>query len=118
MARPRPSSSAGDTAPIVVEADVKNWEPVYTDGPIDPATPDRQINVADDAIIIGVHNWIVRFKVTKVVSGVFEPDEVHMLIHSPSQFGIEAKGRTRTHVSVETFGGASMRSLGGMMAHS
>ncbi len=93
MARPRPSSPAGDSAPIVVEADVKNWEPIYPDGPIDPASPDRQINVADDAIIVGVHNWIVRFKVTKVVSGVFEPDEVHMLIHSPSQFGIEAKGQ-------------------------
>ena len=77
----------------MVEADVKNWEPIWPDRPIDPASPDRQINVAEDRIVIGVHNWIVRFKVTKVVRGVFEPEEIHMLIHSPSQFGIEAKGQ-------------------------
>jgi hypothetical protein len=35
-----------------------------------------------------VDNFIVRFKVAKVVNGVFDFDEVHMLIHSPSQSGV------------------------------
>jgi hypothetical protein len=93
IARPRPPIGPRDSAAIVLEADVKNWEPIWPDGPIDPTSPDRQINVVDDMVVIGVHNWIVRFKVAKVVNGVFDSDEVHMLIHSPTLFGINSTGQ-------------------------
>ena len=82
-----------DPEAIVVEADVKNWEPIFPDGPVDTRKPDRQINVVKGNVIIGQHNWIVRFKVARVVNGVFDSDEVHMLIHSPSEFGVRGPGQ-------------------------
>jgi hypothetical protein len=42
-ARPRPPIGPRDSAAIVVEAEVKNWEPIVPDGPIDRTSPDRQI---------------------------------------------------------------------------
>ena len=93
IARPQPPSRPADSAEIVVDADVKNWETIFSDGPIDPASPDRQINVVDDMMVIGEDNWIIRFKVGKVVSGVFDPNEIRMLVHSPSQFGVEGQVR-------------------------
>ena len=82
-----------DSETIVVEADVKNWEPIFPDGPVDASKPDRQINVVKGNVIIGQHNWIIRFKVARVVNGVFDSDEVHMLIHSPSEFGVRGPGQ-------------------------
>ena len=82
-----------DPEAIIVEADVKNWEPIFPDGPVDTRKPDRQINVVKGNVIIGQHNWIVRFKVARVVNGVFDSDEVHMLIHSPSEFGVRGPGQ-------------------------
>jgi hypothetical protein len=93
IAPTRPTLPPYDSAVIIVEADVKDWEPIFPDGRIDATKPDRRINVANDLVIIGPHNWIVRFKVAKVVDGAFDSDEVHMLIHSPSQFGINRKGQ-------------------------
>ena len=82
-----------DSETIVVEADVKNWEPIFPDGPVDGSKPDRQINVVKGNVIIGQHNWIIRFKVARVVNGVLDSDEVHMLIHSPSEFRVRGPGQ-------------------------
>jgi hypothetical protein len=92
-APPQPPVQPRDSASIVVEADVKEWEPIFPDGPIDARKPDRQINVVKGNVIIGQHNWILRFKVARVVNGVFDSGEVHMLIHSPSEFGVSAPGQ-------------------------
>jgi hypothetical protein len=95
IAPPQAPVQPRDPEAIVVEADVKDWEPIYPDGPIDATKPDRQINVVKGGrVIIDKHNWIVRLKVARVVNGVFDPDEVHMLIHSPSQSGVSAPGQT------------------------
>jgi hypothetical protein len=88
IALPQPPGQSRDSAAIVVEADVKNWEPIIPDGRVDATKPDRRINVVRRAVVIGVDNFIVRFNVVKVVNGVFDFDEVHMLIHSPSQSGV------------------------------
>jgi hypothetical protein len=93
MAPPRPPIEADGDAAIVVEADVEDWATILSPGAIDPAKPDRPINVVDDAVIIGEHNWIVRLRVARVVKGAFEPDEVLMLVHSPSQLGVRAAGQ-------------------------
>jgi hypothetical protein len=71
-----------DSAEIVVEAQVKNFEIAAPDGPVDPAEHDWEINVVDDA-----------FRVTKVVHGTFDLDELRMLIHSPSQDGLTGPGQ-------------------------
>ncbi len=84
---------ARDSAEIVVEAEVKNFEIASPDGPIDPKKSDWEINVVGDAILTPSHRWIVRFRVTKVVHGTFESDEVRMLIHSPSQDGLTGPGQ-------------------------
>ena len=79
---------------IVVKANVKDWEPIYPDGPIDATNPDRQINVVKGgSVIIGQHNFIVRFAVTGVVNGRFDSQNVNMLVHSPSQSGVRAPGQ-------------------------
>jgi hypothetical protein len=83
-----------DSEDIVVVADVKDWEPIYPDGPIDATKPDRQINVVRvGMVIIGQHNFIVRFKVARVSYGRFDSGTVNMLIHSPSQSGVRAPGQ-------------------------
>jgi hypothetical protein len=93
-APPRARVQPRDSEAIVVEADVKDWEPIFPDGPIDPTKPERRINIVKGgSILIGQHDWIVRFKVAGVVYGVFDPDEVHMLIHSPSQSGVRVPGQ-------------------------
>ncbi len=92
-APPRPPIEPDGDAAIVVEADVEDWATILSPRVIDPARPDRQINVVDDPAIIGLDNWIVRLKVARVVKGVFEPDEVLMLVHSPSQLGVRAAGQ-------------------------
>jgi hypothetical protein len=80
-----------DSEAIVVEADVKNWEPIYPDGAVDATKPDRQINaVRGGMVIIGQHNWIVGFKVAGVVKGRFDSQNVNMPVHSPSQSGVRA----------------------------
>jgi hypothetical protein len=62
-----------DSEAIVVKADVKDWEPMYPDGPIDSRAADRQINVVRvGGVIIGQHHFIVRFKVAGVVHGQFD----------------------------------------------
>ena len=93
IAPPQAPVQPRDSEGIVIEADVKNWEPIFPDGPVDTRKPDRQINVVKGNVIIGQHNWIVRFKVARVVNGVFDSDEVHMLIHSPSEFGVRGPGQ-------------------------
>jgi hypothetical protein len=94
IAPPQAPVQPRDLEAIVVEADVKNWEPIFPDRPIDATKLDRQINVVKGGrVIIGQHNWIVRFKVAGVANGAFDPDEVHMLIHSPSQSGVRAPGQ-------------------------
>jgi hypothetical protein len=82
-----------DSAEIVVEAEVENFEIASPDGPIDPKKSDREINVVGDAILAPSHRWIVRFRVMKVVHGTFDSDEVRMLIHSPSQDGLTGPGQ-------------------------
>lgn len=83
-----------DSEAIVAEADVKDWEPIYPNGPIDVTKPDRQVNVVKGGgVIIGLHDWIVRFKVARVVKGRFDSQNVNMLIHSPSQSGVRAPGQ-------------------------
>jgi hypothetical protein len=42
IARPQAPVQPRDEA-IVVKADVKDWEPIFPDGPIDARKPDRQI---------------------------------------------------------------------------
>jgi len=93
VALPQPRIQPRDSAAIVVEADVKNWEPIIPDGQIDATKRDRRINVVRGVVVIGVDNFVVRFKVVKVVNGVFDFDEVHMLIHSPSQSGVIDAGQ-------------------------
>ncbi len=93
IALSQPPSRPRESAAIVVLAEVKNWESIFPDGQIDATNPDRQINVVSDVVIIGQHNWIVRFKVAEVVNGVFDSGEVHMLIHSPSEFGVRSPGQ-------------------------
>jgi hypothetical protein len=93
-APPRGPIQPRDSGAIVVEADVKDWEPIFPDAPINATQPDRRINVVKGGgVLIGQHNWIVRLKVARVVCGVFEPDEVHTLVHSPSQSGVTAPGQ-------------------------
>jgi hypothetical protein len=76
-----------------VEVEVKNFEIAAPEGPIDPKKRDWEINVVDDAILTPVDRFIVRFRVTNVVLGTFDSDEVRMLIHSPSQDGLTGPGQ-------------------------
>lgn len=82
-----------DSVEVVLEVEVKNFEIASPHGPIHPETRDWQINVVGDAIVTPSHSWIVRFRVTNVVHGIFESDEVRMLIHSPSQDGLTGAGQ-------------------------
>ena len=82
-----------DSAEIVLEAEVKNFEIASPHGPIDPKKREWEINVVGNAILMPFHRWIVRFRVTRVVHGTFDSGEVRMLIHSPSQDGLSGPGR-------------------------
>ena len=82
-----------DSMAIVVDAEVKKWQPIMSDGPSDATKPDHPINVVDDVGVIGEDNWIVRFTVTKGVNGEFDSEGVQMLIHSPSRDGITREGQ-------------------------
>ena len=93
-----------DSMAIVVDAEVKKWQPIMSDGPSDATKPDHPINVVDDVGVIGEDNWIVRFTVTKGVNGEFDSEGVQMLIHSPSRDGITrgTKIRVVPRASVRT----------------
>jgi hypothetical protein len=93
VVQPEPPVEVPDSEIIVLEADVKDWEPIFPDGPIDGNKPDRQINVVKGNVIVAKHNWIARFKVVKVVQGVFDSDEIRMPIHYPLHFGIRDSGQ-------------------------
>ena len=54
---------ARDSAEIVVQAEVESWEFVFST----KQKPDDEINVVPDAIAVGIDNWIIRFKVLRVV---------------------------------------------------
>lgn len=95
-ALPRLPIQAADSTEIVLLADVQNWEPIFPDGHLDAASRDRLINVVDDVVIIGEHNWILSFTVAKVVKGEFPSKELHVLLHSPSQFGVRKPGQRFT----------------------
>src|SRR5262249_48306556 len=83
-----------DWEDIVVVADVKDWEPIYADRPIDATKPDRQINVVRGGmVIVGQDSFIGRLKVGRVSYGRFDSRTVNMLIHSPSQSGVRAPGQ-------------------------
>lgn len=114
-----------DSEAIVVQAAVKDWEPIYPDGPIDATKPDRQINVVKGGrLIIGQHNFIVRFEVTGVVNGRFKSQNVKMLIHSPSQSGVRAPGQrfvlrlSRRSETPKVFASSSRRLSSGLSCFS
>jgi hypothetical protein len=53
---------------------------------------DKRIDVASDTVAVGFDNWIVSFKVDSIVSGDFPSEELNVLVHSPSEFGVQAPG--------------------------
>src|SRR5262245_210989 len=58
----------------------------------DIVSAERPIDVSADTVTVGVDNWVISFSVDRVISGEFQPDEVNVLVHSPSDFGVAAPG--------------------------
>ena len=69
---------ARDSAEIVVQARLESWEFVFST----KQKPDYEINIVPDAIAVGIDNWIIRFKVLRVVKGVLDTDELGILTRS------------------------------------
>ncbi len=81
---------ARDSAEIVVQAEVESWEFVFSN----KQKPDYEINVVPASIAVGIDNWIIRFKVLRVVKGVLDTDELGILTRSlPNDAGLKVGQR-------------------------